>query len=326
MTLKFEAAVLHDFFVDRLVYVGDFGRFLASVRNKVEQGGGGIHDVKQSEIRGGNAINLAHALGTLGDRVFLVAQTDKNHESLLRETFRGLKVALSLKGRPPGLTVALEGRNRKKLVNVMLGDLGGAGEFPPSLLDEEDWKAMEDSSVVCMVNWAANIRGNELARALRENLGVNKRIFFDPADVRDRLERYRDFLGLVKRERVVDWLSLNRFEATVTGKILHLRAGSEELLCSLIARELDARVDLHTEDASFSSDGHETVSHKIRHISPSRVTGAGDVWDGACVHFFLSGKNDKLRIALADAAAGLYINSMEAEPPTEGEVLSQASR
>jgi ribokinase len=326
VTLKFDASVLHDFFVDRLVFVGDFERFLASVRKKAEQGGGGIHDVNQSEIRGGNAVNLAHALGRLGDRVFLIAHTDKNHEALLKETFRGLDVTLSLKRRPPGLTVALEGRHRDRVVNVMLGDLRGAGEFPASLLTEGDWEAMKNSRVVCMVNWSANKRGNELAQGVRENLGDKKRIFFDPADVRDRLERYREFLGLVKRKRVVDWVSLNRFEALVTGKLLRLRARREEHLCSLIAQELDARVDVHTGETSFSSDGHETVSHRIGRIRPSRLTGAGDVWDGASVHFFLRGENDKMRITLADTAARFYIDSVEAEPPTEGEILSRASR
>ncbi len=294
------------------------------MRAKAEQGGGGIHDVEQSEVRGGNAVNLAHALGRLGDRVFLITHADKNHETLLREALRGLKVGLSLKERPAGLTVALEGRHLKRIVNVMLGDLGGAGEFPPSLLTESDWKAMKSSRVVCMLNWAANTRGNELARGLRENLGDKKRIFFDPADVRDRVERFRELLSLVKRKRVVDWVSLNKFEARATGTILHLRARNEERLCFLIARELDARVDIHTEEASFSSDGHVTVSHRTELMKPSRLTGAGDVWDAASIHFYLHGKNDSVRIALADTAARFYINSKEAEPPTEREILSQA--
>lgn len=322
--MEFDAAVLHDFFVDRLVFVGDFDRFLRTIRRKVEQGGGGIRDVKQVDIRGGNAVNFTHALARLGDRVFLIAQTDENHERLLRSTFRGLKVHSSLRRRPAGLTVALEGRSRGRSVNVMMSDRRGAGEFSSSSLTETDWVALEKSSIVCVVNWAANLRGNELVQGLRSNLRKGKKIFFDPADVRDTLGRYRILLGLIRRKRVVDWVSLNRFEAELTGKILGVGGRGTRQLCERIARDLNVRVDVHTEESSVTSDGHETVSHRTLVVTPMRLTGAGDVWDAASVHFHLRGKTELMRITLADTAARLYVSSESADPPNELQILSEA--
>ena len=82
-----------------------------------------MHGIRQSEIRGGNAVNLAHALGRLGLRTLLVTHTEAAHEGLLRKSFEGLDVELRLKPLKAGMTVAFEER-----VNVMLGDGGGAAD------------------------------------------------------------------------------------------------------------------------------------------------------------------------------------------------------
>lgn len=282
--------------------------------------------MRQSEVKGGNAVNLAHALARLGDPTFLVTHTDSSHESLLREAFSGLKAEFSIKRLPPGLTVAIEGSRAGRNLNVMLGELGGAADFPPSLLTEEDWNSIRDSEVVCVVNWAANKKGNQLVRAVKENVGSRNRIFLDPADVRDRLERYSQLLSLIKRRSVVDWMSLNEPEARATGKILGVPGRPSARFCAGVANELGITVDLHTERGSYTSDGRETFAHESRPLSAVRLTGAGDVWDAASVHFFLKRESARSRIALADAAAGLYLRSRDGRAPTESEVLASIRR
>ena len=99
---------MHDYFVDRLVHVGSLGGLTRSVEAKAATGGGGLHGIRQSEIRGGNAVNLAHALGRLGLRTLLVTHTETAHEGLLRKSFEGLDVELRLKPLKAGMTVAFE--------------------------------------------------------------------------------------------------------------------------------------------------------------------------------------------------------------------------
>ena len=308
---------MHDFFVDRLVHAVDMRKLLVAVSEKAESGGGGIHGVRQTQIKGGNAANLAHALATLGRRTLLITHTDEQHRSLLLHPFQGLPAEVRTKPLPPGLTVAVEGK-----VNVMLGHAGGAGEFSPTLLDEDDWAALRGSRVVCSVNWAANAHGTELLAALREGLGPGKTIMLDPADVRDRADHFREFLRLTKRRRLADWYSLNEYEAGATASLLGLDVRGPAKTCRAVANELGVQVDLHTERCSFSSDGGEVHEAKVRWVKPKRLTGAGDVWAGAAIHGRLAGMSEEERLGFANTAARLYLVAEEPEPPAESEVLA----
>src|SRR5438445_12227768 len=317
----FEVAVLHDYYVDRLVLIEEFGKLSEAISKKAHEGGGGIHGVRQLEIRGGNAANLAYALGRLGTRTFLLTHSDPAHEPLLRDGFEGLPVILSVKKREAGLTVALEGKTGGTKTNVMLGHNGGAGEFSPSMIDREDWDALKDSKIVCSVNWAANNHGTELLTALRRHLGRKHQIFLDPADVRDRLEAYGELLRAMRERNLVNWLSLNEAEARATGSLLGIREMELGKLSRSIARQLNLRVDIHTKNGSYTSTGSEVARCEIGWVTPKRLTGAGDVWDAASIYFFLNGKSDVDRLALANAAAKYYVSAEEPEAPTRGEVL-----
>jgi ribokinase len=313
---------LHDFFVDRLLFSRHLELLLHSVEAKGAAGGGGVHGVHQVEVCGGNAVNLARALTCLGTRTYLITHTDPAHETLLKAALCSPLATLSVKPLEPGLTVAFEGHLGKRRVNVMLGHLGGAGSFSPRLLNHADWDAMKRSKIVCTVNWAANRDGTELLREIRRRAGRKVKVFLDPADVRDRIPQYRALLRAAKKEHFFDWLSANEHEARTTARLLGVSAGGLDHTCRCVARELSVRFDLHTENGSFTSDGSEVVSHAVKPLIPQVVTGAGDVWDAASIHFFLSGYSDAARIELADLVAGSYVSSKAAQVPSETEVLS----
>src|SRR3989442_2080446 len=109
---RFEVAVLHDYYVDRLVLIQEFGKLSDAISRKAEEGGGGIHGVRQLEIRGGNAANLAYALGGVGTRNFLLTHKGPAHEPLLRAGFKGLPVVLSVEEREGGVASALGGMKK----------------------------------------------------------------------------------------------------------------------------------------------------------------------------------------------------------------------
>ncbi|MFI5404862.1 MAG: carbohydrate kinase family protein, partial [Candidatus Gagatemarchaeaceae archaeon] len=292
---------------------------LREVGSKARAGGGGIHDVSQSEIKGGNAVNLAHALAKLGLRTLLITHTDSVHDALLREPFEGLDAEVRAKPKPPGLTVAFEER-----ANVMLGEGGGAADFGPELLGPEDWESLKTARLVCSVNWAANRSGTRLLSELRKRLGRAKTIFFDPADVRDRLDRYRELLKLTRDHHLIDWMSLNEQEALATSKVLGVGGKTLEEKCLGIGRTLGIELDVHTEEGSMTLEKGKVVSFRSGPVIPKRLTGAGDVWGAATIYGRLKKIKAEERLRFANAAAAIYLRGREPVPPSLEQVLARA--
>ncbi|MDV3293722.1 MAG: carbohydrate kinase family protein [Nitrososphaerales archaeon] len=317
---RYDAAVMHDFFVDRLVHVQSLDELLGLAKAKSREGGGSIHDVEQEEVIGGNAVNMAHALGELGAKVLLITHSDAEHEGLLRKAFKRPSVKVRIKPQPPGLTVALE-----ESVNVMVSDSGGAARFPPRLLTEDDWESLKRSRIVCSVNWAANAHGTELLITLRRNLGEKAVLYLATSDVRDRRQKYADLIARMRRRRLVDWLSVNEDEARSTIKALGIVAPDSRKMCRAISDELGIRVDVHAERASYTALDGDSVELRTDHVKPKRRTGAGDVWDAGSVYAFLKGMRDEQRLAFANAAAKLYLLSENVAPPSLWQVARLVS-
>ncbi len=317
MARSFDVAVMHDFFVDRLVYTRSLEGLAKLVTAKAAEGGGGIHGMRQSEMRGGNAVNLAHALAKLGLRTLLVTHSDRTHEAMLREPFEGLDAEVRVKPRPPGFTVAFEGR-----VNVMLGEGGGAADFGPGRLDEDDWGALKAARVVCSVNWAVNSFGTDLLVALRKRLGKRKTIFFDPADFRDKLAGFSKLLALIKDRHLVDWMSLNEQEALAVASALRVPKGNPNEVCSMVAKKLGLSLDVHMARGSLTSAGTEVTAVRTQKAKARRLTGTGDVWNAASIYGRLKRMPDLERLNFANMAAGLYLEAETPAPPDLKQVLA----
>ncbi|MGD0396649.1 MAG: carbohydrate kinase family protein [Nitrososphaerales archaeon] len=316
MSKGFDVAVMHDFFVDRLVHTDSIPRLAESVVRKANQGGGGIHGVSQQDVRGGNAVNLAHALARLGLRTLLITHSDGIHERMLREPFEGLDAVVRVKPKPPGLTVAFEGD-----VNVMLGHGGGAENFGPDLLDSDDWKALRGARVICSVNWAANRSGTRLLADLRGRLGREKVIFFDPADFRDRLQEFTSLLTVIMKKRLVDWMSLNEHEAVEAARALGVKTTGLGGTCAAVAERLRVGLDVHTARESFSSNGGVAVEVRTEGAKVRRLTGAGDVWNAGSIYCRLKSCSAPERLRFANAAARLYLTAGSPMPPRLEDVL-----
>ncbi len=318
MSRTFDAAVLHDYFVDRLVHTGSVATLTKGIDRKAARGGGGIHGVVQEDVSGGNAVNLARAMSRLGLKVLLITHSDGAHRALLEEAFEGLDAEVRVKPVPPGLTVAVEGQ-----VNVMLGDCRGAARFGPSRLDEDDWAALGASEVVCCVNWAANELGTKLLKSLRRRLGESQTIFFDPADFRDRAAQFGELLEEASRRPILDWVSMNEEEAKAAARLLGLEAKGLDEVCRELAAKLGVTFDLHSLARSFTSDGGAVAVSRCFKVRPRRLTGAGDAWDAAAIYGRLKGMWGVERLRFANAAASLFLERKEQLPASLEEVLAR---
>jgi sugar/nucleoside kinase (ribokinase family) len=291
---------MHDFFVDRIVFVRDLQEFTKNVVKKSNYGGGSIHNVVQEEKAGGNAVNLAGWASLLGLKVLLITHSDEEHLQILNNatSLVAMKIVKSLR---PGYTVSLE-----STTNVMVSYSGGAEEFGPEILTEKDWEAISNSKVLCIMNWSANLKGTDMVREARKR--YNGAIFLDPADFRDRINEYKDFIKIASSEGLVDWYSFNEYEAVETGKIFGLKKEIKKL-CMHLSDILSARVDIHTSRVSVTSNGKEVEFNLHKKLKERLRTGAGDVWNATSLFCHIAGMKEKERLNLSDTIASIYIVS-----------------
>lgn len=324
-------SVLPDFFVDRFVRFESLDDLFVEMKSRSRNGGGGsIRGITQSEVKGGNAVNLAYSLGTFGANVNLIAIANSLPSEMLRSTFRSLRnVNLQLVEGAPGFTVAFEFKDTNRHVNVMLSDVGDLKDFDGSKISREQWTNIENSKILAVVNWSANRSGNALCKkAFSFAEERNAMTFFDPADITGQEDRLPEFKREIIDKGLINFMSLNENEARVMSSVLfneklpqnHTLDELKHILLKL-ADEIGAHVDLHTKKVSLTCHQNDITETQCFQVVQKTVTGAGDVWAAADIIGYLSNLDPSSRLAFANATAGLYVSRESAIPPTADEVL-----
>jgi sugar/nucleoside kinase (ribokinase family) len=178
-------------------------------------------------------------------------------------------------------------------------------------------------------NWAATSkRGTELAedvfRYVKEE-GKGK-TYFDSGDPTSNKTSIPKLFKNVLKTRLLDILSVNENEAfqyasqfdksiaKLRGRADHSEVAKE--CARILARNLTARVDLHTAAFSGSFTRENEVIVPGFSVKSLRSTGAGDSWNAGNIYGDALKLPDSCRLMLANAVAGYYISSPRAEHPT----------
>lgn len=330
--LAVRVVVMPDFFIDRLAtYDGSVAEFSKAVTEVARRRGGAIHEVKQTELRGGNAANTAAALAALGVKVYPIISTSPLGLHLLKFYLQPFDVNLShvkASGKE-SLTTALELLHEGGRVNVMMGDLGSLPNFGPEDLSEKDFKLLQTADYACVFNWASTRRwGTELANTVFgfvKEKGKGK-TYYDTGDPSPNSKEITKLVKNVLLKDVVDVFSVNENEAFLYASQLNpkikslkkkLRPRDSAKECArTLARHFSARVDLHTTAFSGSFTPDEEVVVSAFRVSALRSTGAGDAWNAGNILGDALRLSDSCRLTLANAVAAHYISSPTAEHPT----------
>ncbi|MHA2068189.1 MAG: PfkB family carbohydrate kinase, partial [Candidatus Thorarchaeota archaeon] len=208
--------ILPDFYVDHFVIAGHFDEFIDGLKKLAEQGGGNLLGNKQFFRRGGNSVNTASALLTLGIDPVLIVTTDEYGLSIL-PTLVSPDLDLShvhTDGRLSS-TVSIELEYHGRHVNLMVSDSGSAAEFSYSDLAENDLAAIRESNLVALLNLNHNPDAPQLAQDLFEMVGESSNAlrFMDVGDPSGHLEIVEPLARKVLAEGLVDIVSLNENEA-----------------------------------------------------------------------------------------------------------------
>jgi len=84
--------VMHDFSVDRIIKLESKTQLIDSLYEKANAGGGIIREgVTTTDVKGGNAVNLAYSLAKLGLNIVLFTVADGVGSAILFSVFSMLK-------------------------------------------------------------------------------------------------------------------------------------------------------------------------------------------------------------------------------------------
>ena len=177
--------VLSDFFLDRIIKIQSISAFYDLISKKSAMGGS-IRGIRQKDLKGGNAVNVAFALARLGAPVSLITVADKSSSHILYDTFSMFpNSSLFIIEGKPGRTTALEFTNNGQDVNIMLSDVGDNENFGPERLGQKEKTVIRNADAVIVTNWASNEKGTELAKFTFEESKKSLH-FLDPADIQSR--------------------------------------------------------------------------------------------------------------------------------------------
>jgi ribokinase len=328
---QIKVTALPDFFLDRIISLDwtaqDFSKLLIAVSKRK---GGSIDEVPQTDLRGGNAINVASALANLGAEVTPIVCTSKHGLQQIKYFVKGASVDTShvkICNRA-SMTTALEFKKGNEKTNVMIRDLGSLANFGPKELNKNDLDLIESSDYTCLFNWAGTLQfGSQLAREVFAKAKAGKgKTYFDTADPSPNMASVPELVETVLKSDKIDILAVNENEAIIYASFFDksFNANSEEVEFSelameaarILAKNLKSRIDLHTTVFSASVQGKQELVVPAFKIKVLRATGAGDAWTAGNIIGDFNNLSDECRLMFANAISACYLSDPEGMHPT----------
>ena len=327
-----KVAVLPDFFLDRLINLNwNPSEFSGLILDVVKRKGGSIDGIPQTDLRGGNAINVASALANLGAEVTPIVCTSLYGLQQVKYHFKDTPIDTShIKVREKAsITTALEFKNKNEKTNVMLRDLGSLADFGPANLNESDYAVIENADYTCLFNWAGTLKfGTVLAQTVfgKAKKKGKAKTYYDTADPTPNKGAIAELMETVLKSNQIDILSLNENEAIIYASLLDKTLNDKkehfafaELAMEaarILAKQLSARIDLHTTVFSATLKGKTEIVVPTFKVKVLRATGAGDAWTAGNILGDRNGLSDECRLMLANAVSACYLSDPEGKHPT----------
>ncbi len=306
-----KVVLLPDFYIDRLIYVRRSPEEFIKMITSYAETGGGIQNVLQEIVRGGNAANTAAVLASLGVPVYLITEVDELGYVFLRHFFKEFSnVCLDYVklGDDVSKTTSFEIIGEKRSINIMFGYPGSLPKFCFKKLSSRDLKLLAEADMVGIFNWAGNYYcGTDLFLKLPKYVKENGRglVYADIADPRSRLNDLPDLIYVLKYG-YIDFLSLNEIELSCIASKLGLEC-NKLLKCAVdVYRELGVTIVLHTNMFSACIHGDAVIVPAFN-VKPKRLTGAGDSFNSGFIFSTLADLNMRERLLLGNSVAGFYI-------------------
>ncbi len=326
----FTVVAMPDFYLDYLLsHSGKFEEMTSTLSIVAARGGGNILGWKHLVGRGGNSSNLVAQLATLGVKTIPIIETDALGRAILAQSLPGVDLSHVKTTGALSSTMSLETEHSGRRANIMLSNPGSHSSFGPEKLTGADKKAIREANFVCVLNWGQNKKGTDLAEEVfkiaKEGGGVT---FFDPGDPTPRAKDIPQLTERVLTSGLVDVLSVNENELLQLASAVRdheTEMGENPLFeAASVFSMLAVRVDLHTPQFSATFIDGQWEKVPCLQFQPAKVTGAGDMWNGADIFAQGMGLEHRERLTFANAAAAAYLRRPDLEPPSLKEILREA--
>ena len=216
-----------DFFLDRLINLElDVSKISQSLLVEVaKRKGGSIDGIPQTDLRGGNAINVASALASLGVNVTPIVCTSEFGLQQIKYSFKNTSIDTShvkTYGKA-SITTALEFKKKTKKPTLCSAIWAHLRILDPQTSMKAILGLIEDSDYACLFNWAGTLKfGTELAQTVfgRAKQNGKGKTYYDTADPTPNSKAIPDLMDKVLKTDKVDILSLNENEAITYASLL----------------------------------------------------------------------------------------------------------
>lgn len=318
--IKKRVTLLPDLFADQIVTIPNTPRsFLSETEAIVSRGGGNYTGVSTNLTRGGCAANCAAALSALQVPTTLISSTNELGVQLIKLTSNQKYLDLSHVKTDGKLaaTVALETRESGQVFNIMISDPGSIANFSTQSLNQADYAALKNSSIVGLFSWNLLEKGTEIietvARFCHEN---HVQTYLDLGDPVPRMRKLSDLVDKVLRTGLINYLSVNENELRAVNRCLSGRSvkhGQLPDIAKKVVEQLPVELDLHTPDYSRLITWKESMLSPAFDVAARRSTGAGDAWNAGNIFGLLQGARANVRLLMANLVAAAYVSGRKPE-------------
>lgn len=307
--MKKKFTVLPDFFLDIVIEPNmSYPQLINKINSTFNRGGGNIPGSVIEIVMGGNACNVAQALGFLGVPTSFISETSILGSHLLEFEMNkiGVRNAVSSNGTLAS-TVIFEIPKSGGKNNIMFNSPGSLPDYSPDKLTTNQWKILQDSSCIVITN-IQNQFFESLVQSILDEIPSSTFVSIDFSDLTSHQKRIPNIIKeiLISGSRTPSMIVGNENEIKILNK-------SPKSSPKVAVRQLsydypEILFGLHmTRSGELWLSGELLNKQASYNVKIERASGAGDAWHAG----LLIGIQGKLSygkaIDLANASAGYKI-------------------
>ncbi|MCS7366123.1 MAG: PfkB family carbohydrate kinase [archaeon GB-1867-035] len=325
--LNFHVTAMPDFFIDHfIIYPNSINQLIEDLKSVAKRKGGNIFKGRQFLLRGGCAANFAAALGRLGVKTTLIAETNQLGFAILKFFSENVDLSKVKVGDSQALTTALEVKLDNEKVNIMFSHPGPGRNFGPEKLTNEDYEVILNSDFVAIFSWNMNNKGTQLIDNVfsRVKESGKGKTYLDIGDPTSKKQELKILINKILKKDLVDAFGVNENELKQICEALNIKQSKQDLqtLLRKLSSEVNFRIDLHTTSFSATAtNGKITITPTFK-VKVLRTTGAGDAWNAGNIYGWGIKLNDKERLITANALAAYYISNKKPIHPNINQLKS----